>query len=298
MQSFVFSNDFYKTIDLMVHTSGHEQCKPSHSYGPAVRNSYMLHYIHSGKGIYQTGGKTYSLQAGDLFLMIPGERIFYQADEEDPWVYSWIGIQGMKAEEYIRRSCLFQQKVCHLFADSKIPAIFEKLKPLEISKNFDLLYNCCAWEMVYQLAEEFPVARSKEALHASDYINIILNYIEQNYDRPISVQEIADHMALDRSYVHRIFKKAMDMSVKEYILSVRLANACSYLLYSDLPIGDISRSVGYEDVLYFSKLFHKKKGLSPSQYRTEKRIEYQIQSGTHPDQLPEVRHSLFMTRPE
>lgn len=114
MQSFVFSNDFYKTIDLMVHTSGHERCKPSHSYGPAVRNSYMLHYIHSGKGIYQTGGKTYSLQAGDLFLMIPGERIFYQADEEDPWVYSWIGIQGMKAEEYIRRSCLFQQKVCHL----------------------------------------------------------------------------------------------------------------------------------------------------------------------------------------
>ena len=152
--------------------------------------------------------------------------------------------------------------------------------------------------MVYQLAEEFPVARSKEALHASDYINIILNYIEHNYDRPISVQEIADHMALDRSYVHRIFKKAMNMSVKEYILSVRLANACSYLLYSDLPIGDISRSVGYEDVLYFSKLFHKKKGLSPSQYRTEKRIEYQIQSGTYPDQLPEVRHSLFMTRPE
>ncbi len=285
MQDFIFSNEFYKNIDLMVYTSGHEECAPSHSYGPAVRSSYMLHYIHSGKGIYQTGGKTYHLKPGDLFLMIPQERIFYQADAEDPWVYSWIGLQGLRVKDYISRSRLMEEKVCHLSADSKIPAIFARLKPLEVSKNFDLLYNSCAWDLVYNLAEELPAIQKKETLNASEYTNIVLNYIEQNYDRPISVQEIADHLALDRSYVHRIFKREMKMSVKEYILSVRLANACSYLLYSDLSVSDISRSVGYDDVLYFSKLFHKKKGMSPTQYRQAKRIEYQVDPNTKPANL-------------
>ena len=104
MQEFIFSNDFYKSIELMVYTSGHEKCEPLHAYGPAVRSSFMFHYIHRGKGIYQVHDRTFHLEAGDMFLMIPGQRIFYQADENDPWEYSWIGLQGIKAEEYVKRS--------------------------------------------------------------------------------------------------------------------------------------------------------------------------------------------------
>ncbi len=102
---------------------------------------------------------------------------------------------------------------------------------------------------------------------------MILTYVEQNYERSVTVQEIADHLALDRSYVHRIFKKRMNMSVKEYILSLRMADASSYLIHTDLPVSDIARSVGYDDVLYFSRLFRKKKGRSPSEYRKQKQQE-------------------------
>ncbi|WP_083647815.1 helix-turn-helix domain-containing protein [Ileibacterium valens] len=56
---------------------------------------------------------------------------------------------------------------------------------------------------------------------------------------------------------------------------MRLTNACYYLIYTDLSINDIARSVGYDDVLYFSKLFRKKKGLSPSNYREIRQKEYQ-----------------------
>ncbi len=152
MQEFIFSNDFYKSIELMVYTSGHEKCKPLHAYGPAVRSSFMFHYIHRGKGIYQVHDRTFHLEAGDMFLMIPGQRIFYQADENDPWEYSWIGLQGIKAEEYVKRSGLYETLVCSLEADSPITGIFERLHSALHQDNADLLFNACAWEFVYQLA--------------------------------------------------------------------------------------------------------------------------------------------------
>lgn len=273
MQEFIFSNDFYKSIELMVYTSGHEKCKPLHAYGPAVRSSFMFHYIHRGKGIYQVHDRTFHLEAGDMFLMIPGQRIFYQADENDPWEYSWIGLQGIKAEEYVKRSGLYETLVCSLEADSPIPGIFERLHSALHQDNADLLFNACAWEFVYQLASLLPRQQEPAALTPDEYTEMILTYVEQNFERPISVQEIADHLALDRSYVHRIFKKRMNMSVKEYILSLRMADACSYLIHTDLPVSDIARSVGYDDVLYFSRLFRKKKGRSPSEYRKQKQQE-------------------------
>lgn len=275
MQNYIFSNDFYKNIDLMVYTSGHEKCEPSHSYGPVVRTSYMFHYIHSGKGIYKCRDKTWHLKAGDMFLMIPQERIYYEADQDDPWEYSWIGLKGLKAEETIGRSTIFEDLVVHLPETSRIPAIFSRLQTGRMTDNSDLLYNSCAWDMVYQLSQEVPANKNTKDLSAADYVELILTYVGQHFEESISVQEIADHLSLDRSYVHRIFKKKMNMSVKEYILSLRLANACSYLIYTDLSISDIARSVGYDDVLYFSKLFRKKKGLSPSNYREIRQKEYQ-----------------------
>ena len=205
--------------------------------------------------------------------MIPGQRIFYQADENDPWEYSWIGLQGIKAEEYVKRSGLYETLVCSLEADSPITGIFERLQSALHQDNADLLFNACAWEFVYQLASLLPRQQKPAALTPDEYTEMILTYVEQNYERSITVQEIADHLALDRSYVHRIFKKRMNMSVKEYILSLRMADASSYLIHPDLSVSDIARSVGYDDVLYFSRLFRKKKGRSPSEYRKQKQQE-------------------------
>lgn len=270
---YIFSNDFYRTVDVMVASTGHENCAPGHSYGPAVRSTWLFHYIHSGKGIFQIDGKEYALQAGDLFLMPPGVRIYYQADEQDPWEYSWLGLQGIKVEEYIRRTRLQGQKTVRLPADSRIPQIFRRLEETAGLQNSDLVYNACAYEFLYSLTCEIPVPVQRTVLQPEDYAEMVVRYVEQNFDRPITVQEIADRLALDRSYIHKLFKKKMNMSVKDYILSLRLANACSYLAYSDLPVSDIARSVGYDDTLYFSRLFHRKKGCSPTEYRRLKKEE-------------------------
>ena len=61
LKDYIFSNDFSKNLDAMIYTCGYEKCSPAHSYGPAVRSGYLIHYILGGKGIYKTEGHLYHL---------------------------------------------------------------------------------------------------------------------------------------------------------------------------------------------------------------------------------------------
>lgn len=81
---------------------GYAQCDPLHSYGPATRPNYIIHYILEGKGIYRVGGRTYHLSEGQGFLIEPETLTFYQADRDDPWSYIWIGFGGNGADKFVR----------------------------------------------------------------------------------------------------------------------------------------------------------------------------------------------------
>lgn len=81
---------------------GFAECKPLHSYGPAARPNYILHYVMKGKGIYQVGETKYQLKEGQVFLIEPESLTFYQADKTDPWSYLWVGFGGTEAQRFVR----------------------------------------------------------------------------------------------------------------------------------------------------------------------------------------------------
>ena len=74
-------------------------------------------------------------------------------------------------------------------------------------------------------------------------------------------------MGLSRSHLFRSFEKVMEKSPKEYLTNFRIKQACNLLKTSDLSITAIANSVGFENNLYFSKAFHKVKGVSPKVYK-------------------------------
>ena len=79
---------------------GSEKCAPSHSYGPAVRNYCLIHYIRRGCGMFSSRGKSHRLSAGDAFVINKGEITFYQADKDDPWEYVWVAFDGELSERF------------------------------------------------------------------------------------------------------------------------------------------------------------------------------------------------------
>ena len=90
-----------KFQELYLCFCGMSECEPNHSFGPAVRPNYIVHYILSGKGIYQVGEHRYELQQGQGFLIEPEMVTFYKADEEEPWSYLWVGFAGEQAKSHL-----------------------------------------------------------------------------------------------------------------------------------------------------------------------------------------------------
>ena len=88
-----------------------------------------------------------------------------------------------------------------------------------------------------------------------------------SWSYPISVEDVADYTGVSRSYLFRLFQGMMNQSPKEYLLQYRIGQACQLLNQTDLTVGSIAHSVGFEDNLYFSKVFKKYKSCTPSEYR-------------------------------
>ncbi len=98
----------------------------------------------------------------------------------------------------------------------------------------------------------------------------IANHIEYNYSREISTKTISEQFYLSESHISRVFKKEMKLSITDYIRKVRIEHAGRLLSATSIPINSIALNVGYHDANYFSRIFTKETGLSPSKYRNKK----------------------------
>ena len=271
-----YSNDCYQNVDVMLYNYGYEECDSGHFYGPAVRKSYMIHYITAGKGIFRVNHQTYELSTGDAFLMKPGEEIYYEADKKEPWCYAWIGVQGAKIEHYLNCTTLLEKPVFHYDKDERLVKIYNQFfkatnEPVLLR---ELKANRAIYDLFAFLIENFPNHQSQDKKDDLSYIKEAVAYCNLNLDKPIKVQEIADHLNLNRSYLARLFKQKTGVSLKQYLSHLRIENAKELLTKTELPVNVIACSIGFSDPLYFSKFFKKRTGHSPEKYR---QVEVDVQ---------------------
>lgn len=263
-------------LDLYLIQYGREACEPGHSFGPAMREYYKFHYILDGKGIFETNGQRYELHKGQGFLVTPGTICYYEADTNEPWTYCWIGFDGIKATALIRQAQLSDESPIYTWEKSEF---FEhSIQQMKQSKTMKagrelkltgLLYLWLSAMIDCRGSELKDKAKENSKEH---YIAQVVHFIEVNYANKITVQSISQFVGLQRSYLSALFKEVMGISLQDYLISYRMRKACELLSGTTLMVGDIARSVGYEDPLLFSKMFKKSIQLSPTQYREQKMI--------------------------
>lgn len=270
MEQFLLIHGLNHT-DLNMYQCGTEDCNAGHYYGPAVRDHFLIHYIHSGKGKFCVGEREYNLQKGQGFLICPDIVTYYQADFEDPWTYSWVGFHGLKADSYLKSADLtMDNPIFTCNGDDYISGCFLQMisaKSLQKGREIHLLglFYLFLSHLIEQngKADLYGHAGSRKEV----YIKKAIEYIEMNYSRKMSITEIAHHLGLDRSYLGSVFKEQLDTSLQDFLIKYRLDKACELMKKASLSIGDVSRSVGYDDPLMFSKLFKRNRGISPRDYR-------------------------------
>ena len=106
-----------------------------------------------------------------------------------------------------------------------------------------------------------------------EYVESAISFISHNYSGPIDVGDISSNVGISRSHLYRVFMKHMGTSPNDYLTRFRIARACELLRQSSLPVGAIAASAGYDDQLYFSRVFKKIMGVSPTRYAAQGRTQ-------------------------
>jgi AraC-like DNA-binding protein len=262
--------------DLDIYQFGTEVCKAGHAFGPGVKEFYKIHYIHKGKGIFKINGQTYHLREGQGFVIYPNILVYYKADYENPWEYSWIGFHGIKVELILKQSgFIFQTPV---FNTPNIEFINNCLKEMLKAENIKGGRDAYLRGYLYLILSQHIEKNGhlpdidKSVDTKEQYVRTALDFIERNYDKKITVQDIADNVGVDSKYLWRLFNLILGISPVKVLLNTKVEKACRLMDNPKLSIADISRSVGYEDALQFSKIFKKIKGDSPSYYRKTNKV--------------------------
>lgn len=274
----VFPNE--ELLDLRLFQCGWEQCDPLHSFGPFVRNHYLFHYIISGRGFLDANVKKgvtqrYDLEAGQGFLISPGQINTYGADHVQPWKYVWLEFDGLRVAEYLNDAGLSAARPVY---QPKTAAQAEQVRDtmLYIASHSKASPLCLVGHLCLfldALIQSSSARREPRETQLRDfYIQEAVSYMERNYRRELTVEEIAGACQLNRSYFSKLFKEKKGCPPQEYLIRLRLSKAAELMKNSTVSIGDISVSCGYPNQLHFSRAFKQRYGISPREWRAQNRI--------------------------
>lgn len=234
---------------------GHHACECGHSYGPYVREYYIIHMCLCGKGTLKNKDGVFSVNPGELFVIRPGEVTTYNADTTDPWEYTWISFRSDKE--------LFNDGVS-VFTTPQ--GIDDRLLQL-VNSDFASRESCLA--LIYELICDLHHLKNDDLGDVK--VRKIHRYIKYNYMLPISVNELAYSFGFERSYLYRIFKQKYGVGVKEYLTSVRMKRGKEFLS-EGFSVKESAHMAGYEDEFNFSKVFKARYGVSPSEFKAKRGV--------------------------
>ena len=227
---------------------GEEQCRPHHRYGPAVRQYTLIHFVVSGRGVLEKGCTKYSVSAGQAFIILPGEITTYYTSDE-PWEYKWIGFDGDLSLQFATLPPVIS--FSHNWASEM----------LEVAEHDGMLEYKVA-SLLFGMYAEFFASQK----HSNHYIRRVKNYIQTMYMHPLRVESIAEMVNLDRRYLSRVFKERVGCTIQDYIIEVRMEQARRYL-ENGTSVAQAACLCGYDDVCNFSKMFKRRFGISPCDWR-------------------------------
>ena len=232
----------------------------------AVGEVTVMEYVSAGSGYLQWGGRWEQVTAGMIYSLPKGVTHDYGADSNTPWEKRFINIRGdlplQLLEAYgLAGRALFDGRECaHLF--SAIDRVLtEPISPLEAQAMLTGLFV----QVLAILSQNCTRAEHhQEAVKMRDYL-------DANVHRTVSCAELAEQVFRSVDCCLKRFSKEYNVTPYEYQLQNKMSVARRLLANTDMTVRQIAVAVGYDDARYFSSLFRRKCGISPSAYRRKSR---------------------------
>ena len=256
---------------LAVVECGIQICHAGHAAPKIFYKDYSAHFILEGKGVFTKDGVSSELGAGQGFLITPNTSCLYVADEKEPWKYVYVSFRGADDDALVHNAGLDENNVIFEFPLDEdmihdIYAMHRAGKKNE-ARGYDVTgYFLLVMSRLVKAAKYVTGERQGEF-----YVKKAKKFIEDHYSEPLNVSDIAQNLRLDRTYLYRLFIKHEGISPSEYLLNVRLKAAERTLENAELSIREAAINAGFGNISYFYKRFTEKFGISPKQYRENKK---------------------------
>jgi AraC-like DNA-binding protein len=244
-----------------------------HRHRTRGSEGHIIIYCVSGKGKAQIEKQTYPISAGE-FILLPAKRPHeYSADANNPWTIFWIHFTGANSENFIN---MMLQKMGSpvfpiSFKENRLQLFEEIYNSLEKGYSID---NLCyaSLSLQYFLASCcFDTNYNHKAkTENNNSIDLCIEYMQKNINKPLALSEIAGAVSLSRSHIATLFKKKTGFALIEYFNQLKTQKACQYLLFTDLRVNEIATLLGFDDPYYFTRMFTKIIGVSPIKYRSRR----------------------------
>lgn len=240
------------------------------TWRPRGRLDYQLLYIASGKAHFHFDEKEQVVTAGHMVLYRPKEpqKYIYYGDDQTE-VY-WVHFTGGNVKNILRSYGLTDDKrVFYCGSGLDYQNLFRTMiNELQMCKeNYAEMLEMYLRQIFIMLKRYFANTLETHNTHIVEEINKATIYFNEHYSEDISIDEYAQNNHFSVSWFIRHFKQCTGSTPMQYILSKRIYNAEILLHDSTYNVTEIAEIVGYDNPLYFSRIFKKVKGLSPSEYR-------------------------------
>ena len=248
------------------------------TYRPRGRVDFQIIYIASGCGHFHfdTVDNETIVPAGNIVIFRPKELQKYEYYGEDKTEVYWIHFTGSDVKNILRKYGFpDNERIFPVGTSMEYERVFKRII-IELQRCQDN-YEEMLTLLLRHLLIIFQRELTREHVLKNEYLNhemdTAVTYFNENYNRDINIEEYATSKGMSVSWFIRSFKKFTGSTPMQFIVALRVNNAQVLLEATNYSINEISKIVGYDNQLYFSRLFHKLKGDSPRDYRKNRKSE-------------------------
>lgn len=233
---------------------------------------YILIYCTAGEGWYKIADKTYTINENQYIVLPPEIPYSFGANTKNPWTIYWLHFKGTLSSFFFKTSMLPQQILPE--SDSRLQDRIQLFE--EIYDNLELSYHSdhfsyaslCLYHFLasFKFVEQFRRVRNRD-VREHEFSEKVIYYMRENVENNLTLEQLAKQFNLSTSHFSTRFRQDTKQSPIKYFITLKIEKSCQYLELTNMKISEIYPKLGFQDAAYFSRIFTKIMGISPSKYR-------------------------------
>ena len=252
-------------VDFICHSNGNNEQNKGLFQKNTDYDSYKLVYVYDGVCTVNIDGKCYEVPKGYSVLIFP--KCMFEINANKTAKYTWLEFSGFAGAAILSR--IEVSKKSPILGKIDLDGFEFLFEMPDVTVRSDEPYQLyrfggCLLLLLSYYIEKFP----SNSIETDGYVERACRYINLHYSTPgFCVKDVVEALKIDRSYLYRLFKDKTGFSVSDYITRTRISKAEILLANGNLTVKDVAYSVGFPDQMYFSRVFKKINGRTPTQFR-------------------------------